>query len=135
MESAPPNDLDDFAHPGTLLKRDVLPGLGLSVTQAAADLQVTRQTLHRILAGSAAITPEMALRLERLTGVAAMIWLELQESYDLHRVKVLQPFDMSGIPSHGLPTALAAIVKRHVMTIRKNKVRYPSRRSNASALP
>jgi addiction module HigA family antidote len=84
MKSAQPNDPDSFAHP--LLKRDVLPGLGLSVTQAAMDLKV-RRTLRRILAGTAAITPEMAPHLERLTDIAAMIWFEPQENYDLHRAR------------------------------------------------
>ena len=59
-------------HPGMLLRNHVLPGLGLSVSQAARDLGIARQTLHRILAGDAAITPEMAARLERLCGVPAV---------------------------------------------------------------
>jgi addiction module HigA family antidote len=70
-------------HPGLLLGRDVLPGLGLSVKQAAVDLGITRQTLHRILAGTAAITPGMAIRLERLTGISAALWVSLQAHHDL----------------------------------------------------
>ncbi len=51
-------------HPGLTLRDDVLPALGLSVTQAAQQLNVSRVTLSRVLNGSAAISPEMALRIE-----------------------------------------------------------------------
>ena len=48
-------------HPGEILREDVLPGLGMSVTDAASEMHVTRQALHRVLAGTAAVSPEMAL--------------------------------------------------------------------------
>lgn len=51
-------------HPGELLREDVLPSLGLTVTSAAEQLGVTRAALSRVLNGRAAISPEMALRLE-----------------------------------------------------------------------
>lgn len=51
-------------HPGEALREDVLPALGLTVTEAAAQLGVTRAALSRILHGHAGISPEMALRLE-----------------------------------------------------------------------
>jgi antitoxin HigA-1 len=69
MKSAQPNDLDNLARSGPLLKRDVLPSLGLSVALVATDRKVARQTLHYILVGTAAITPEMALIFERLTDI------------------------------------------------------------------
>jgi antitoxin HigA-1 len=78
---------DVAKHPGTLLREQVLPGLRLSVSQAARDLGVARQTLHRILAGEAAITPEMAARLEQLCGVSSDFWLRCQHRYDLHRAR------------------------------------------------
>jgi addiction module HigA family antidote len=78
---------DVAKHPGTLLRQQVLPGLRLSVSQAARDLGVARQTLHRILAGEAAITPEMAARLERLCGVSSDFWLHCQDHYELQRAK------------------------------------------------
>jgi addiction module HigA family antidote len=88
MRSARPNDPDNFAHSGALLKRDVPAALGPSVMQPAIDLKVTRQTLYRILAGTALITLEMALHhLKWLTAIAATIWIELQDNYDLHRAK------------------------------------------------
>ena len=56
-------------HPGETLREDVLPALGLTVTEAAAQLGVTRAALSRVLNGRAAISPEMALRLEGWLGV------------------------------------------------------------------
>jgi addiction module HigA family antidote len=74
-------------HPGLTLRDDVLPALSLSVTDAAAALGVTRPSLSRVLNGAAAISPEMALRLERWLGVEhggrADVWLGLQAAYDL----------------------------------------------------
>ncbi len=75
-------------HPGETLREDVLPALGLSVTDAARELGVTRVALSRVLNGRAGISPEMALRLERWLGVEhggrADVWLRLQASHDLY---------------------------------------------------
>ena len=74
-------------HPGLTLRVDVLPALSMSVTDAAQALGVTRPTLSRVLNGAAAVSPEMALRLERWLGVEhggrADVWLGMQASYDL----------------------------------------------------
>lgn len=74
-------------HPGLTLRDDVLPALGFSVTQAAEALGVTRPALSRVLNGAAAVSPEMALRLERWLGVdhggRADVWLGMQAAYDL----------------------------------------------------
>ncbi len=70
-------------HPGAVLREDVLPALAMSVTDVAKTLNVTRQTLHRILAGSTAVTPEMALRLGKFCGNGPDLWLRMQEAYDL----------------------------------------------------
>lgn len=74
-------------HPGLTLRDDVLPALGLSVTEAAQQLGVTRVTLSRVLNGRAAIPPEMALRIEAWLGVArggeARLWLAEQSAYDV----------------------------------------------------
>ena len=51
-------------HPGETLREDVLPALGLTVTEAAAQMGVTRAALSRVLNGRAAISPQMALRIE-----------------------------------------------------------------------
>ncbi len=74
-------------HPGLTLRDDVLPALGMSVTNAADALGVTRQALSRVLNGAAAISPEMALRLERWLGAEhggrADVWLGMQVEHDL----------------------------------------------------
>lgn len=74
-------------HPGTTLRDDVLPALGLTVTQAARQLDVSRVALSRVLNGRAAISPEMALRLQAWLGVErggdARVWLGEQSAYDM----------------------------------------------------
>lgn len=79
-------------HPGESLRDDVLPSLGLSVTQAAAQLDVSRVTLSRVLNGRAAVSPDMALRIEAWLGKErggdARVWLALQSAYDLWQAKL-----------------------------------------------
>jgi addiction module HigA family antidote len=58
-------------HPGETLREDVLPALGLNVTQAAAQLNVTRAALSRVLNGRAAISPEPAVQ-KATMGISAM---------------------------------------------------------------
>lgn len=74
-------------HPGLTLRDGVLPALGLNVTQAAQQLDVSRVALSRVLNGRAAISPEMALRIEAWLGVErggdARVWLALQSAYDM----------------------------------------------------
>ena len=55
-------------HPGAILREDVLPALNLSVSEAARQLRVTRQTLHRVLAEASGVSPEMAVRLGKFCG-------------------------------------------------------------------
>ena len=78
-------------HPGETLKEDVLPALGLSVTEAAEQLGVARPSLSRVINGHAAISPEMAIRLEKWlgndNGGRADLWLAEQASYDLWQAR------------------------------------------------
>ena len=78
-------------HPGETLREDILPALGLTVTQAATQLGVTPAALSRVLNGRAAISPEMALRLEGWLGVKhggrADAWLAQQAAYDLWQAR------------------------------------------------
>lgn len=78
-------------HPGETLRDDILPALGLSVTEAAEQLGVARPTLSKVLNGRAAISPEMAIRLEKWLGVEnggrADIWLAEQTAYDLWQAR------------------------------------------------
>lgn len=78
-------------HPGETLKEDVLPALGLTVTEAAEQLGVARPSLSKVLNGHAAISPEMALRIEKWLGVEnggrADLWMAEQASYDLWQAR------------------------------------------------
>ncbi|MDR3449390.1 MAG: HigA family addiction module antitoxin [Alphaproteobacteria bacterium] len=69
-------------HPGLGLKDD-FDELGLSVAKAAEGLGVTRQQLYRVMRGQSAITPDMAIRLEKGIGGSADHWLRMQMAYDL----------------------------------------------------
>jgi addiction module HigA family antidote len=70
-------------HPGKIVKHDCIEALGLSITEAAAALGVTRPTLSKVLNGRAAVSPEMAIRLSKAFGSRAETWLRLQMAYDL----------------------------------------------------
>ena len=74
-------------HPGEVLREDVFPALRLSVSEAARRLGVSRQQLHRILAGTHPITVEMALRIGRLVGNGPGLWLRMQQNHDLWRLE------------------------------------------------
>ena len=83
----PKNRIHNPPHPGLTLRDDVLPALGLSVTEAARQLDVSRVSLSCMLSGRAAISPEMALRLEawlgKNRGGDARLWLAQQNAYDM----------------------------------------------------
>ena len=100
---APPSD---HGHPGILLGEQVLPALGLTVSQAASNLATTRQNLHRILSGQSAISADMALRLERFCGVPATFWLPRQQTHDLARVQLAMPNALARVAHHPLPHAV-----------------------------
>lgn len=70
-------------HPGLSVKHDCLQELGLTVTDAAKILGVTRQTLNDLVNGHRGISPEMAIRLDMAFGGGAGAWLRLQAAYDL----------------------------------------------------
>lgn len=96
-------------HPGETLRDDVLPALELTVTEAAAQLCVTRAALSRILNGRAAISPEMALRIEGWLGIKnggrADAWVAQQAAYDLWKArKAGSPkVKRAAIPQDGAP--------------------------------
>lgn len=75
--------MHDHPHPGEILKEDVLEPLGLTVTEAADRLGITRPNLSRVLNGKAGISPELALRLERAGASTAKFWMNLQANYEL----------------------------------------------------
>jgi antitoxin HigA-1 len=78
-------------HPGATIREDIIPALGLSVTEAARQLGVSRVTLSRVIHGQAGISADMARRLEAWLGgpeqgPSAESWLRMQANYDLWQV-------------------------------------------------
>ena len=78
------------SHPGRLIKAD-LEELGLSVAEAAKGLDVNRQQLYRVINCESAISPDMAIRLEKAVGGDAGLWLRMQASYDLAQARLKKP--------------------------------------------
>jgi len=74
-------------HPGELLKEDVVEALGLSVTETADRLGMSRVALSRVLNGRAGISPDLAIRLESAGVSTARAWLAMQTNYDLARAR------------------------------------------------
>ena len=95
-------------HPGLTLKNDVLPALGLTATQAAEQLDASRVALSCVLTGRAAISPEIALRIEAWLGVErggeARLWLAEQSAYDVWQAE--QRFKV--VPMHVQPAPVKA---------------------------
>ena len=73
-------------HPGLSIRHDCLEPLGLSVTDAAAHLGVSRKQLSDVLNGRSGISAEMAIRLDKAFGGGASTWYQLQAAYDLAQV-------------------------------------------------
>src|SRR5580658_8218913 len=74
-----------LVHPGEILREDILPEVGLTVTAAAKALGVSRQMLHDILAAKRPISAAMCLRIARLFGSSPEFWMRLQAVYDLKK--------------------------------------------------
>lgn len=74
------------AHPGRIV-RGAIEELDVSVTRAAAALNVSRPALSNLLNGKAGISPEMAVRLSKVIGSTPGFWLRLQMNYDLAQVE------------------------------------------------
>ena len=70
-------------HPGLSIRHDCLEPLGLSVTEAAKNLGVSRKQLSDVVNGRSGISPEMAIRLDKAFGGGADTWYRLQAAYDL----------------------------------------------------
>jgi addiction module HigA family antidote len=72
-------------HPGRSIRNACLEPLGLSVTEGAEILGVTRQALNNVINGKSGISPEMAIRLSKAFGSTPETWLRMQLAYDLAR--------------------------------------------------
>lgn len=74
-------------HPGAIVRKDCLDPLGLTVTEAAEGLGVSRKHLSALLNGRAGISPEMAIRLSKAFGGSPESWLTQQMHYDLQQAQ------------------------------------------------
>jgi antitoxin HigA-1 len=77
------NRLAQPSHPGQFVKMEIIAPLGLTVTDAAKALGVTRPALSALLNGRASLSPEMALRIEKAFGVKMDTLLRMQTSFDI----------------------------------------------------
>ena len=89
-------------HPGAILREDVLPALGLSVSEAARQLGVSRQTLHALIRrrDPKPLTARMALRLGKFCGNGPELWLRMQMAYDLFKAR--QETELSHVVAHNV---------------------------------
>ncbi|MCL5069700.1 MAG: HigA family addiction module antitoxin [Actinobacteria bacterium] len=78
-------------HPGNLFKEEVLVPLGLTVTQAAIDLGISRKALSEFLNGRSSLSPEMAVRIGRATRTSPESWLNMQTKLDLWEAEKKNP--------------------------------------------
>src|SRR6266508_2915653 len=74
-------------HPGRIVRSACLEPLGLSVTEGAKVLGVTRQTLNNVVNGKSGISPEMAIRLSKAFGSTPETWLRMQLAHDLAQAR------------------------------------------------
>ena len=86
-------------HPGEILREDVLPALGRSKTEIAHLLGVSRPTLYDVLNEKRPITPNLALRIGKLVGGGAEVWLSMQQAYDLKVAEAAIAKDLKAIPT------------------------------------
>jgi addiction module HigA family antidote len=84
-------------HPGALLREDILPATGKTKTEIARMLAVSRQHLHDILSEAKPVTPAVAVRLGKLFGNGAGLWVRMQGSYDTWQAE--REIDVSNIPT------------------------------------
>ncbi len=87
------------SHPGALLREDVMPALGISISSAADKLGISRQMLHGILSEKYAVTPEMAVRIGKLCGNGPRVWLAMQQAHDLWQAEHDLAAEIEGIPT------------------------------------
>lgn len=76
------------AHPGGIVKSEIIEARGLSVTEAASALGVTRPALSKLINGRAHLSPEMALRLEKAFGMSMDRLMEMQNSFDIAETRM-----------------------------------------------
>lgn len=79
--------MKDPPHPGAFIKTEIIDPLGITVTEAARALRVSRPTLSSLLNGHADLSPEMALRLEKAFGISMDLLVLMQASFDTAKTR------------------------------------------------
>ncbi|MCG7853151.1 MAG: HigA family addiction module antitoxin [Methanosarcinaceae archaeon] len=74
-------------HPGVVLREDVLVPLGLTVTEAAKDLGITRKTLSEFINEKSSLSPDMAVRISKATNTTSESWMKMQIKLDLWKAE------------------------------------------------
>ena len=87
MERRTTKPMKNPPHPGAIVREAIVDGLGLTITDAAKGLRVSRKQLSELVNERAGISPEMALRLEQALGSTAEHWIRLQAAFDLARAR------------------------------------------------
>ncbi|MDY6323520.1 MAG: HigA family addiction module antitoxin [Catonella sp.] len=85
-------------HPGVVFLEDVLKPLGLSITEAAEMLGVTRKTLSEFVNGKSSLSPEMALRISEATHTSAESWIAMQDKLTLWKARQSMPSNVIMFP-------------------------------------
>ncbi len=75
-------------HPGLIVKRALIEGTGLTVTEAARQLDVGRVTLSKLVNCKSGISPEMAVRLSIALNTSSEMWANMQAMYDLYQAEL-----------------------------------------------
>lgn len=81
-------------HPGEVLLKDVIKPLGITITEAAQDLGISRKTLSELIHGKCGLTPEMAVRIAKATNTSPESWLAMQTKLDLWNAIQDEPKDV-----------------------------------------
>jgi addiction module HigA family antidote len=81
-----------------LLREIVLPAMRVSIAQAAREMGISRQQLHKILSGNGRVTAEMAARLGKYCGNGPQLWLNMQNAFDLWHAQRALAGELDGIP-------------------------------------
>jgi addiction module HigA family antidote len=82
-------------HPGEVLLEDVIKPLGITITEAAKDMGVSRKTLSEIVNGRCAVSPEIAVRIGKATSTSPEGWLAMQSKLDLWKAMQKEPKDVT----------------------------------------
>jgi antitoxin HigA-1 len=113
-------------HPGAILRDDVLPALGLSVSEAARRLGISRQMLHDLLGERRGFSAGMALRVGKLAGNGPALWLSMQQAFDLWHAERELSRELASI-------APARSVRATMLEIREPRSMYAQRAAGRRA--